>query len=207
MDGKIILDKIYTMYPNAGCELIYHNPFEFLCAVLLSAQTTDKAVNKITPLIFAKYKTPFDLKDANFDELKQIIEPIGLANNKTKYLIDLSKTICDKYNGEIPQTRKELESLPGVGRKTCNVYLSEIYHEPNIAVDTHVHRVSRRLGIVEDNLNVVETENALKKVFKKEDYIKAHHGLLFLGRYTCKSVKPNCGECLLNNICMKRNLK
>ena len=198
-----ILDKIYEMYPNAGCELIYHNQFEFLCAVLLSAQTTDKAVNKITPKLFEKYPDAFKMAKANQNDLIEILKPLGLAINKSKYLINLATDLVEKHSGEIPTERKDIESLSGVGRKTCNVYLAQIHQIPNIAVDTHVHRVTERLGLVKEKSSVLETENQLKLIIDKNEWIKAHHAFLFLGRYTCKSKNPDCINCKLNEICKK----
>ena len=198
-----ILDKIYEMYPNAGCELIYHNQFEFLCAVLLSAQTTDKAVNKITPKLFEKYPDAFKMAKANQNDLIEILKPLGLAINKSKYLINLATDLVDKHSGEIPTERKDIESLSGVGRKTCNVYLAQIHQIPNIAVDTHVHRVTQRLGLVKLKSSVLETENQLKLSIDQNEWIKAHHAFLFLGRYTCKSKNPDCINCKLNEICKK----
>ena len=198
-----ILDKIYEMYPNAGCELIYHNQFEFLCAVLLSAQTTDKAVNKITPKLFEKYPDAFKMAKADQNDLIEILKPLGLAINKSKYLINLATDLVEKYSGEIPTERKDIESLSGVGRKTCNVYLAQIHQIPNIAVDTHVHRVSQRLGLVKEKSSVLETENQLKLIIDQNEWIKAHHAFLFLGRYTCKSKNPDCINCKLNEICKK----
>ncbi len=189
------------MYPNAGCELEYFSPFSFLCAVILSAQTTDKAVNKVTKVLFSKYKTIDELAAANKDELMKIIAPIGLMKNKSEYLIRLAQIVKDKYNGKLPTTRGELEALPGVGRKTTNVYLAQIHHIPTIAVDTHVNRVSKRLGLVGDDASVLEVEKALMDYFEKEDWIKAHHGLLFLGRYKCLAKKPDCASCLLKEKC------
>lgn len=201
MNGKELLSLIYQMYPNAGCELEYFSPFSFLCAVILSAQTTDKAVNKVTKELFSKYKTIDDLANSNKDELMKIIAPIGLMKNKSEYLIKLSTIVRDKYNGELPKSKEELESLPGVGRKTANVFLSEIYNIPAIAVDTHVNRVSKRIGLALEDDSVLEVENKLMEYFDKEDWIKAHHGLLFLGRYKCLAKKPLCTSCLLHKIC------
>lgn len=201
MNGKELLSLIYQMYPNARCELEYFSPFSFLCAVILSAQTTDKAVNKVTKELFSKYKTIDDLANSNKDELMKIIAPIGLMKNKSEYLIKLSTIVRDKYNGELPKSKEELESLPGVGRKTANVFLSEIYNIPAIAVDTHVNRVSKRIGLALEDDSVLEVENKLMEYFDKEDWIKAHHGLLFLGRYKCLAKKPLCTSCLLHKIC------
>jgi len=193
------LENTIKMFPNAGCELIYHNPFEFLVAVSLSAQTTDKAVNKITAILFDKYKSIQSLANANYNDVYNIIKPLGLASNKTKNLINLSKEI--NLLGYIPNNIKDLTKLSGIGIKTANVYMAEIYKEPHIAVDTHVFRVSKRLGLINDNDNVSICQYKLEKRYEKEYWIKVHHSFLFLGRYLCKSIKPNCKECLLKEKC------
>ncbi len=193
------LENTIKMFPNAGCELIYHNPFEFLVAVSLSAQTTDKAVNKITAILFDKYKSIQSLANANYNDVYNIIKPLGLASNKTKNLINLSKEI--NLLGYIPNNIKDLTKLSGIGIKTANVYMAEIYKEPHIAVDTHVFRVSKRLGLIDDNDNVSICQDKLEKRYEKEYWIKVHHSFLFLGRYLCKSIKPNCKECLLKEKC------
>jgi endonuclease-3 len=193
------LENTIKMFPNAGCELIYHNPFEFLVAVSLSAQTTDKAVNKITAILFDKYKSINDLANANYNDVYNIIKPLGLASNKTKNLINLSKEI--NLLGKIPDNIKDLTKLSGIGIKTANVYMAEIYKEPHIAVDTHVLRVSKRLGLIDENDNVSICQEKLENRYEKEYWIKAHHSFLFLGRYICKSIKPKCAECLLKEKC------
>lgn len=195
----LYLENIIKMYPNAGCELIYHNPFEFLVAVVLSAQTTDKAVNKITPMLFEKYPEPESMSNASYDDLFNILKPLGLAKNKTKNLISLSQDITNL--GYIPENIKELTKLSGVGIKTANVYMSEIYKEPHIAVDTHVFRVSKRLGLITDKDDVLSCEKKLEKRYLKEEWIKVHHSFLFLGRYKCKSQRPDCQTCLLKDKC------
>lgn len=206
IESKKLLDSIYKMYPDASCSLDYTDAFTLLCAIMLSAQTTDKHVNQITPKLFLKYKTPECMAAASMDDIIEIIKPLGLAKSKAKYLIELSKMIVNKYDSVIPKDIKELETLPGVGHKTASVYLSEIYHEPHIAVDTHVFRVSNRLGIASAS-NVTKTEKDLMDYFEEEDYIKAHHGLLFLGRYCCLSKNPKCNECDLKIYCKEWNVK
>lgn len=201
MDCKELLNLLYQMYPNAGCELEYFSPFSFLCAVILSAQTTDKAVNKVTKELFSRYKTIDSLANANRNEIMQIIAPIGLMKNKSEYIIKLANIVKNKYNGTIPTKREELLQLPGVGRKTANVYLAQIYNVPAIAVDTHVNRVSKRLGLALEEDSVLDVENKLMEYFAKDDWIRAHHGLLFLGRYKCLAKKPECQTCLLKKNC------
>lgn len=195
-----IFNTIKEMFPSASCELIYHNLFELLIAVSLSAQTTDKKVNQVTPFLFEKYPTPKLLGEANFDDIYNIIKPLGLANNKTKNIIELSKILDEKYNSIVPRNREELEALPGVGRKTTNVILMEGFKIPTIPVDTHVSRVSIRLGLTQsDNVNVIEQD--LMKTFPVNEWYYVHHGLLFFGRYFCLSKNPKCNECKLKDLC------
>ena len=201
MEYNKILDLIYEMFPNPHCELEYHDDFSFLCAVLLSAQTTDKAVNLVTKPLFLKYPTAYELSKANDNDLIPILKPIGLMKNKSKYLINLSKVLVEKYNGMVPHDFNELIKLPGVGRKTANVFLAEIDKRPAIAVDTHVNRVSFRLGLSSSVDNVLKTEEELEEKFSKADWIKVHYGLLFMGRYKCLSKNPKCDDCKLREIC------
>lgn len=192
------LEKAILMYPNASCELNYNTPFEFLIAVVLSAQTTDKKVNGVTSVLFDKYKNAYDLSNASFDDVYRILKPLGLAKGKTLNIINLSKEIV--FLGYIPETIGDLIKLTGVGNKTACVYMQEIYKEPHIAVDTHVSRVALRLGLTKEK-NPLKIQKDLENRYLKEEYIKAHHTFLFLGRYCCKSIKPNCNECLLRDIC------
>lgn len=200
MSPKELIDKLYQMHPDARCELEYQDDFTLLAAILLSAQTTDKQVNKITPSLFANYPTAEALSNACYDDVVAIIRPLGLAKNKAKYLISLAKAISDEYDGKVPRSVDELERLPGVGHKTASVFMAEFYGEPHVAVDTHVLRVSNRLGLATSD-DVKKVERCLEEYFDREDYIKAHLGLLFLGRYTCKSQNPDCQSCLLKEIC------
>lgn len=201
MENKEILDLIYKMFPNPHCELEYFDDFSFLCAVVLSAQTTDKAVNLVTKPLFLKYPTVFDIASSNEDELIPILRPIGLMKNKSHYLIKISKAIVEDYGGKVPHDFDELIKLPGVGRKTANVFLAEIDKRPAIAVDTHVNRVSYRLGLSSSIDNVLKTEHELEAGFDEKDWIKVHYGLLFMGRYKCLSKNPKCSDCNLKSIC------
>lgn len=201
MENKEILDLIYKMFPNPHCELEYFDDFSFLCAVVLSAQTTDKAVNLVTKPLFLKYPTVFDIASSSEDELIPILRPIGLMKNKSHYLIKISKAIVENYGGKVPHDFNELLKLPGVGRKTANVFLAEIDKRPAIAVDTHVNRVSYRLGLSSSIDNVLKTEHELEAGFDEKDWIKVHYGLLFMGRYKCLSKNPKCGDCNLKSIC------
>lgn len=201
MENKEILDLIYKMFPNPHCELEYFDDFSFLCAVVLSAQTTDKAVNLVTKPLFLKYPTVFDIASSSEDELIPILRPIGLMKNKSHYLIKISKAIVEGYGGKVPHDFNELIKLQGVGRKTANVFLAEIDKRPAIAVDTHVNRVSYRLGLSSSIDNVLKTEHELEAGFDEKDWIKVHYGLLFMGRYKCLSKNPKCSDCNLKSIC------
>lgn len=201
MENKEILDLIYKMFPNPHCELEYFDDFSFLCAVVLSAQTTDKAVNLVTKPLFLKYPTVYDIATSSEDELIPILRPIGLMKNKSHYLIKISKAIVENYGGKVPHDFNELLKLPGVGRKTANVFLAEIDKRPAIAVDTHVNRVSYRLGLSSSIDNVLKTEHELEAGFDEKDWIKVHYGLLFMGRYKCLSKNPKCSDCKLKSIC------
>ena len=201
MENKEILDLIYKMFPNPHCELEYFDDFSFLCAVVLSAQTTDKAVNLVTKPLFLKYPTVFDIASSSEDELIPILRPIGLMKNKSHYLIKISKAIVEGYGGKVPHDFNELIKLPGVGRKTANVFLAEIDKRPAIAIDTHVNRVSYRLGLSSSIDNVLKTEHELEAGFDEKDWIKVHYGLLFMGRYKCLSKNPKCSDCNLKSIC------
>ena len=196
-----ILLEIEKLFPNASCELVYHNLFELLIAVMLSAQTTDKSVNLVTPNLFNKYPTALDLSNAEYDDVKSIIARLGLSSNKAKNIIATSKMLVEKYNGIVPSKLEELITLPGVGRKTANVVLSEGYKIPRIAVDTHVERVSKRLGIVSDSASVLDVEQTLMKLIDEPLWHKSHHLLLFFGRYFCLAKKPNCENCFYKNKC------
>lgn len=194
----IVKNYLDELFPNAHCELVYNNHFELLIAIVLSAQTTDNKVNSVTPVLFKKYPTIKSLADANLDEVVSILKPLGLANNKAKNIIATANILKDK---EIPNTREELIKLPGVGRKTANVFLAEGLKINAFAVDTHVSRVAYRLGITksEDPLII---EKDLTNLFAEEDWIKLHHQMIFFGRYFCKAKNPNCKECKLKEHCL-----
>lgn len=198
---KDILDEIEKMFPDASCELNYNNVFELVVAVSMSAQTTDKAVNKVTPVLFEKYPTPLHLANAKQEDVENIIKTIGLYKNKAKNIISLSKILVEKYNGTVPAFQTDLESLPGVGRKTANVVLTEGFGIPRIPVDTHVERVSKRMGIVDANASIIEVEETLEKKIPQTRWHKAHHLLLFMGRYHCFAKNPRCNNCFYKEEC------
>lgn len=198
---ELIENYIDELIDNPRCELNYTKDYELLIAVMLSAQTTDKRVNKVTKVLFNKYKTLEELKNANIDDLKNIVKELGSYNKKANYIKQIATIICDKYDGIMPRKRKDLESMPGVGRKTVNVVFGELEIEPNIAVDTHVQRVSKRLGLAKENDSVLDVEMKLRRKFKKENWNKRHKQLVLFGRYYCKAIKPECDTCKLREIC------
>lgn len=191
------------LYPNAHCELNYSKDYELLLAVMLSAQTTDKRVNKVTKVLFEKYDTLEKLSKAEVVELEDIIKEIGTYHKKAVFLKTIAETLTKDYNSIMPRDRKSLETLPGVGRKTVNVVLGELGLVPTIAVDTHVNRVSKRLKLAKEDDSVLEVEEKLKRKIKRENWVKRHHQLIFFGRYHCKAVKPECKNCKLKDICKK----
>ncbi len=195
-----IINILEETYPDAHCELIHENAFELLIATVLSAQTTDKKVNQVTEKMFKKYNTPEAFSKLNQEELEKEIREIGLYKNKAKNIIALSKMLINEYNSTVPDTMEELVKLPGVGRKTANVVLSNAFGVPAIAVDTHVFRVSNRIGLANAK-DVEDTEKQLMKNIPKERWSKAHHLLIFHGRRTCFARKPNCSECTIKSYC------
>ncbi|MBM7552499.1 endonuclease III [Thalassobacillus pellis] len=195
------LDVFEEMFPDAECELNHRNAFDLLIAVVLSAQCTDALVNKVTKNLFQKYRTPEDYLAVPLEELQEDIRSIGLYRNKSKNIRKLCQTLIDKFDGEVPNTKKELESLAGVGRKTANVVASVAFDEPAIAVDTHVERVSKRLGICRWKDSVLEVEKTLMRKIPEERWSESHHRMIFFGRYHCKSQRPNCEQCKLLALC------
>ncbi|KRM87675.1 endonuclease III [Liquorilactobacillus vini] len=189
------------IFPNAKTSLVADSPFHFLLAVILSAQTTDKAVNRLTPALFARYPQPIDLAQADEAEVRSLIKTIGLYRNKSKYLIACAQGLVTKFNGQVPQTRSELLQLAGVGQKTADVVLAECFQIPAIAVDTHVSRVAKRLAIVPKNANVLQIEHTLMKKLPQSSWIAAHHRMIFWGRYQCMARQPKCSTCPLLEIC------
>lgn len=196
-----IIDYLNEIIPNPKCELNYNKDYELLIATMLSAQTTDKKVNEVTKVLFNKYTTLEELRDAPIDDLKEIIKPIGTYNKKALNIKSIANDLI--LNGGMVNDRSFLESLSGVGRKTANVVLSNIYNEQFIAVDTHVSMVSKRLGIAKKNDDVLTIEKKLNVFFKGYDLSRLHHQLVLFGRYYCKAVNPNCLNCKLRKISKK----
>ncbi|KJS83014.1 MAG: endonuclease III [Peptococcaceae bacterium BICA1-8] len=204
MNYQEILDKLRECYPEVKTALSFQNPFELLIATILSAQSTDKQVNKVTQSLFEKYPDANAISLLSPEELEQEIKSIGLYKNKSKNIVTTSKMLVEKYNGIVPCTREELIALPGVGRKTANVVLSNAYNIPALAVDTHVFRVANRLGLTQSS-NPLQTEEQLMVIIPEKDWSDAHHWLIWHGRIVCKARRPECQKCRLNHLCQYLN--
>jgi len=196
-----VLDTIADMFPDAHCELNHSNPFELTIAVLLSAQCTDETVNKVTQTLFVKYRKPDDYVAVPIEELEQDIRRIGLFRSKAKNIQSLCRILLDTYGGNVPEAHEQLVQLPGVGRKTANVVVSNAFGVPAIAVDTHVDRVSKRLGLAKEEDSVLEVEKKLMKKVPMDEWTITHHRLIFFGRYHCKAQNPACTVCPLLDVC------
>ena len=199
-----MLDALRTEYPDAGCALEHMDTYQLLIAVVLSAQTTDKSVNKISGALFEKYPTPFELARADQDDVIEIIKTIGMYKTKSKNIIALAGKLVEDFGGKVPDDYDSLISLPGVGRKTANVVQSVGFGHQRIAVDTHVFRVTNRIGIVNEK-DVLKTELALMKALPEERWTEAHHSFIFHGRNCCSARNPGCGRCVIANLC-RRNI-
>ncbi len=195
------IEVMGEMYPDAKCELEYASTFQLLCAVILSAQTTDKAVNKVTPALFKAYPNAQSMAEGSIASIENFIKKIGLNHNKAKFLKKCAIDLVELYQGEVPSNEKLLKKLPGVGQKTANVVLSVGFGIPAIAVDTHVERVSKRLGFVPKDATVSQVENKLKEALPRSLWSIAHHRLIFFGRYHCTARSPYCGSCPLKPLC------
>ncbi len=200
---KEILNYLNEIIPNPVCELNYNKDYELLLAVMLSAQTKDARVNKVTKVLFNKYDSLKKLKEADIKDIENIIKELGNYHKKSEAVINIAKILDEKYNGKVVNNRKALENLPMVGRKTTNVVLSELFNEPTIAVDTHVERVSKRLGLVKKDDDVIKIEEKLKRKFDKNIWSKLHKQFVLFGRYYCTSKKPSCDNCKLQIYCKK----
>lgn len=198
---RFVLDTMAEMFPDAHCELVHDNAFELTIAVLLSAQCTDEMVNRVTKTLFAKYKTPEDYLAVPLEELEQDIRSIGLFRTKAKNIRSLCEIVIEQHGGQVPDTYEELVKLPGVGRKTANVVVSNAFGVPAIAVDTHVERVAKRLALANWKDSVLEVEKKLMKRVPREEWTITHHRLIFFGRYHCKAQAPQCDICPLLDLC------
>ena len=203
-----LLNYLDELFPNPQCELLYKSDYQLLMAIVLSAQSTDKRVNSVTPIIFSKYKTLSDLKNAKLSDLESIIRPVGSFRKKAYYLKEIARRLVDEFDGVVPVDREVLESFPGVGRKTVNVFLAEFYGFPAIAVDTHVERVSKRLKLAYLKDSVLDVERKLMKKVPKDRWARFHLQMVLFGRYYCKALKPLCKSCPLKEFCCekKKNL-
>lgn len=201
---ELLFQQLKKSIPNPTTELNYSNPFELFVAVVLSAQTTDQSVNKVTPKLFSEYPTSEKMADAGEEHILDKIKTLGLSKSKAKYLSEASRIITEKHKGKIPDNRKDLEDLPGVGRKTANVLLNTLFHEPVIAVDTHVLRVANRTGLAKAKSSQTVEKQLVENIPEHWRY-DAHHYLILHGRYICKSRKPDCSNCVIKNICEYNN--
>lgn len=196
-----IEEYLDELFPNPKCELNFNKDYELLIAVVLSAQTTDKRVNSVTSVLFNKYPSLKELSEANIEDIGNIIKPIGTYYKKAVFVKEIASILLSKFDGKVPNDRKSLEQMPGVGRKTTNVVLSVLFNEPAIAVDTHVSRVSKRLGLANKNDDVLKIEKKLMKKIDKSNWSRRHHQLVLFGRYHCKAMSPRCDACKLKDIC------
>lgn len=203
MNNKIlkITEFFDELFPHAGCELVYHHDYELVIAVMLSAQTTDKSVNRVTSILFSKYPTLDALADAKIEDITDIIHTIGMYQRKAQNVKQIAIDLLTRFNGVVPQEKEALMSLSGVGNKTANVIRAELFQIPEFAVDTHVERIAKRLGLAKKEDSVIVVEKKLKQVFPRERYILTHHQMIHFGRYFCKAKGPNCSQCKIKSFC------
>lgn len=203
MNGDEIIHEIEKIFPDAECELTHQTPFQLLVAVVLSAQTTDAAVNRVTPALFAKYPDAATMAQATPQDIEPFIQSIGLYRTKAKNIAALAQQLEERFDGQVPSTFRELESLPGVGRKTANVVRSVAFDIPSFAVDTHVDRISKRLGLAKPQDSVEKVEEKLRRKISRPLWNRAHHEMIFFGRYFCTARNPKCAKCPFIEICRK----
>ena len=199
---KPLLDYLDEILPTAKCELLYTKDYELVIAVMLSAQTTDKSVNAVTPILFKKYPTLDALYNAPLEDIEEIIKPIGLYKNKAKNLIGIVKDLKERFNGVVPSDKEQLMTLPGVGNKTAGVIRAEIFQIPDLPVDTHILRISKRLNLAKKDDEPIDVERKLKKIIPEERWIKSHHQLIHFGRYYCMARSPKCENCKISDMCI-----
>lgn len=200
-----ILSYFEELFPYAGCELNYHKDYELVIAVMLSAQCTDKKVNQATAKLFDVYPSLESLKNTSLNDVEKIIRPLGMSQRKALHTIGIAENILSEFGGKVPSDRNLLMSLPGVGNKTANVVRAELFHIPELPVDTHVERISKRLNLVSKNDNVLQVEKKLKKIIPVDKQIKTHHQMIHFGRYFCKARNPNCENCEIKDLCTYEN--
>jgi len=199
-----LLNYLDEMFPSARCELFYSKDYELVIAVMLSAQTTDKSVNAVTPILFNKYPSLEDLNNAPLEDIEEILKPIGLYKNKAKNLKGIVKDLLEKFNGKVPSNKDELMTLPGVGNKTAGVIRAEIFQIPDLPVDTHILRISKRLNFAKKEDEPIDVERKLKKLIPEERWIKSHHQLIHFGRYFCTARNPQCENCKISDMCTNK---
>ena len=198
---KEIIEYLNSLYPNARCSLNYSKDYELLIAVILSAQTTDKKVNEVSPILFSKYRSLDELNDAKIEDIEEIIKGLGLYKNKALAIKDVANKLINEFNYKIPSNKQDLLKFKGVGNKVANVVLIELFNIPEFPVDTHIYRFSKRLGYIKDNESILKAETSLKKHFPKECWIKLHHQIIFFGRNKCHALSPSCNDCELKKYC------
>ena len=196
-----LLSYLDELFPHAKCELFYTKDYELVIAVMLSAQTTDKSVNAVTNVLFKKYQSLDALNKASLEEIEEVIKPIGLYKNKAKNLKGIVKDLVERFNYQVPSDKDLLMTLPGVGNKTAGVIRAEIFKIPDLPVDTHILRISKRLGLADQKAEPIDVERKLKKLIPEERWIKSHHQLIHFGRYFCTARSPKCVECKIKDFC------
>ena len=196
-----LLTYLDELFPHASCELFYTKDYELVIAVMLSAQTTDKSVNAVTTVLFNKYKSLDELNNASLEDIEEILKPIGLYKNKAKNLKGIVKDLIEKFNYVVPSDKDLLQTLPGVGNKTAGVIRAEIFKIPDLPVDTHILRISKRLNLAKKDDEPIDVERKLKKIIPEERWIKSHHQLIHFGRYFCMARSPKCAECKIKDSC------
>ena len=201
---NLLINYLDELFPNVGCELEYKKDYELVIAVMLSAQTTDKSVNAVTRVLFSKYQTLESLANAELSDIENIIHSIGLYKNKASNLLGIAKKLVSDFNGVVPSDKDQLQTLPGVGNKTAGVIRAEIFKIPDLPVDTHILRITKRLGLANEKDDALQTEIKLKKLIEKERWIKSHHQLIHFGRYFCTARNPQCKNCKIIEICNKK---
>ena len=201
---EILFSYLDEKYPNAHCELVYSKDYEFLIAVMLSAQTTDKSVNQATAVLFKKYKSVEELANANLDDVRFIIRHLGMFQVKAQNVIKIANILVNQYNGKVPNNSEALLAMPGVGNKTKNCVLGELFNEPLLAVDTHMQRVAKRLSIADEKDSVETIERKYMSFIPRERVVKTNHQIIWFGRYFCKALSPECATCKLREFCKNR---
>ena len=199
-----LLNYLDELFPSARCELFYSKDYELVIVVMLSAQTTDKSVNSVTPILFNKYPSLIQLNNAPIEDIEEILKPIGLYKNKAKNLKGIVKDLLERFNGIVPSDKDELMTLPGVGNKTAGVIRAEIFQIPDLPVDTHILRISKRLNLAKKDDEPIDVERKLKKLIPEERWIKSHHQLIHFGRYFCTARNPQCKNCKISDMCINK---